>query len=91
MPSGNEKDFLRFMSRHVVVLTGEYESFMQDGTLLHRGVFVFSGSLRSRYKTTHLSPAMAAWVSAMCLATERRVRFCPVRRIEIRYPQPQRW
>jgi len=43
MANGNEADFLRFMSRHVVALTGEYESFMPDGTALHRGVFVFSG------------------------------------------------
>lgn len=43
MSNDHETDFLRFMSRHVVALTGEYESFTPDTTPLHRGVFVFSG------------------------------------------------
>lgn len=31
------------MSRHLVVLTGVYESYNDDGTLFHTGLFAFSG------------------------------------------------
>jgi hypothetical protein len=43
MSEDRMSDFLRFMSRHLVALTGQYQSFNTDGSDLHRGVFGFSG------------------------------------------------
>lgn len=38
---------VRFMSRHLVALTGEYRTFKEEGSLFHRGVFAFSGFVLS--------------------------------------------
>jgi hypothetical protein len=43
MSADRQADFVRFMSHHLVALTGQYQSFNGDGTQLHRGFFGFSG------------------------------------------------
>jgi hypothetical protein len=43
MSTDRLRDFERFMSRHLVALTGQYISFNPDGSELHRGVVAFSG------------------------------------------------
>jgi hypothetical protein len=38
-----ERGFVQFMSRHLVAMVGDYESYQPSGEILHRGMFVFSG------------------------------------------------
>ncbi len=48
----NRLDFLAFMSRHLVVLVAQYETFDDEGRSFHHGVIVYSGfvlSLHNRW------------------------------------------
>ena len=43
----NAQDFLKFMSRHLVALIAQYESFDDDGHSFHHGVIIYSGFVLS--------------------------------------------
>ena len=58
------RDFLKFMSRHLVALVAQYESFDDEGRCFHHGVIVYSGFVLSLHSQWF-------WVTAgHCLTNE---------------------
>ena len=61
------RDFLKFMSRHLVALVAQYESFDDKGSRFHHGVIVYSGFVLSLH-------ARWFWVTAgHCLKNENAI------------------